>query len=144
MFAIFAAKAAGGTIGTVTVSGEAIVNVGATPIAGIRFNVDGTLDKNEDGAFSQIDAATDWIIPLSSVTKRTFHVSASLNASSGGGTLTGTLDSWIAMSTAPEWNVERLAGQGSGTSTWDLDVSISDDGGSTTLDTGLFEMDATI
>jgi len=137
-----------GSMGTVTVSGEAIADVNATPMVGVRFNTDGTIDKRTgtSGAptYTPIDTATDWIVPNSRASKRTFHVQATLNAESGGGTKLGTLSSWLEVSTAREWSIERLSGAGSGTSTWDLDIAISDDAGSTTLDTGLFEMDAVI
>ena len=137
------------TLGVVTVSGEIITKAGSNPVAGVRFNTDGTIDKltDVDGGtpvYAQIDSATDFIIPNVAVSKRTFHVQATLNAESGGGNKTGTLLSWLEISTAREWKIERPSGDGSGISAWDLDIEISDDGGSTTLDTALFELTASI
>ena len=33
--------------------------------SGIRFNTDGTVDKRENASYTQISAASDWIIPNS-------------------------------------------------------------------------------
>ena len=52
--------------GVVTLSGETIEHIVDDPFnaeVGIRFNADGTVDKNVGGSFSQIDSLTDWIIP---------------------------------------------------------------------------------
>jgi hypothetical protein len=38
---------------------------GSESQAGVRINADGTVDQNDDGVFSQIDSATDWVIPNS-------------------------------------------------------------------------------
>lgn len=126
----------------VTVSGEVIAGSDApTSIAGVRFNAGGTVEKYEDGLYSQIDAATDWRIPNTGGAK-TYHVRATENAQIGTGNRVGTLGSWIALSSSPEWTVEETtSGQ---SATWDLDIEVSDDGGSTTLDTGLFELTATV
>ena len=144
---IIAAIARAGT-GTVTVSGEPIATISATPFAGVRVASNGIISKIGgtvgSPTYTPVDTATDWIAPPGAAAKRTFHVQATLNAESGGGTKVGSLGSWIEITTNHDWTLERLAGAGSGTSTWDLDVEISDDGGSTTLDTGLFEIDAII
>jgi hypothetical protein len=128
----------------VTVSGEIIQSDDPTPEAGVRFNIGGTIDKNQGTSYSQIDAVTDWIIPNAAASKKTYHLRATLNAESGGGNKTGTLNTWLELVTTREWKIERLSGQGAGTSIWDLDIEISDDGGSTTIDTGLFELDSLI
>lgn len=55
-----------GNNGIVTLSGEAISSGGAGKDASLIINTDGTLDKSEDDVTTQIDSATDWIIPNSS------------------------------------------------------------------------------
>lgn len=58
-----------GTPGVVTLSGETIspptVGSGVPPRGEIVFRTDGTVDMIENGSTSQIDTATDWIIPNS-------------------------------------------------------------------------------
>ena len=139
----------GGLNAVVTVSGQTVIEVGSEPSAGVRFNTDGTVDSytNENGSsptYSQIDASTDWIVPNSAASDKTYHVRATLNSESGGGTKTGPLGVWLELNTNLLWFIERLSGAGSGTSEWDLDIEISDDGGTTTLDTALYQLSATI
>lgn len=55
--------AAVGSSGTITLSGETISDL-VTGSAYVQINADGTVDKY-DPTVSQIDAATDWIIPNS-------------------------------------------------------------------------------
>lgn len=101
---------------------------------GVRFNQDGTIDKNEGGAYFQIDSATDWIIPNGAASDKDYHVKCTDNNANlaGGSDSTG---SWL-----------QLTGVGGSDRQWyitnalaapkllDLTIEISDDGGSTTLD----------
>jgi hypothetical protein len=138
------AIAAHGRSGVVTLTNAVVSSDDPEPEAGVRFNIGGTIEKNEGGAYSQINGSTDWIIPNAAGTKKTYHLRATQSAQTGGGALTGTLNTWLELITTREWYIERLGPQGPGVSTWDLNISISDDGGSTTLDTALFEFDSNI
>lgn len=54
----------GGSV--VTLSGETVEHSVSSPsnaIAGIRFNADGTVDRVVGGTPTQVDSATDWVIP---------------------------------------------------------------------------------
>ena len=127
--------------GLVTVSGEIITNADfGTVLAGVRFNLSGIVERNIDGNRNQIDSSTDWIIPNSSSSgPREFHIRALQNATSGSGTRVGTLNVWELLTSSREWTIQK---SDSGIATWDLDIEISDDGGSTTLDTALYELTA--
>lgn len=48
----------------ITVSGESVsTSVAGSASANIRFMANGTVEKDENGATTQVDSATDWIIP---------------------------------------------------------------------------------
>lgn len=96
----------------VTLSGETVLTVDAVSpydtFVAFRFNTDGTLDKGTSingGAlnFSQIDSATDWIIP---------NDAASIDYDVRIVSITGTLTSlaaaentWIDLGTARTWTL---------------------------------------
>jgi hypothetical protein len=98
---------------------------------GVRFNSDGTKDEWNDGNLAQADSGTDWIIPNQGAAWATYHVKLdsfgpdSLHASSS------AVGSWLPISGVQWFMIETGAGSFSGSGT----VRISDDGGSTTLDT---------
>jgi len=128
----------------VTLSGQVVTNIDSpAPVsASIQIRSTGGVFRGLDGSYAQIDTATDWIIPNSAASgPGTYHVRATLNASSGTATRTGTLGSWLALTSDRTWELEKTA---IGTSTWDLDIEISDDGGSTTLSTALYELTAEV
>lgn len=103
----------------------------ATSYAGVRINADGTVDKREDGTYTQIDSATDYVIPNGAVTGserfRCTDNNANLDA---GSSATGT---WLA---APcEWFISNAAAP---IKNLDIDIEISILGDTTTDDTGNF------
>lgn len=136
------AKAIGGALGLVNLDQHVTTSTSTstgTTIAGFRFKLNGTLVRlnGVDGASvseTQIDADTDWIIPNEAAAFRTFHVKAEETAQTGGGTLSGALSSWIEINGDEDWTITRINAAGNGTSVWDLTFQISDDGGSTVLD----------
>ena len=129
----------------VTLSGEVITDADApAPVeVRVRFNSDGTVDRflSSVGTYQQRDSGTDWRIPNAGGTG-VFHVKAELNAQEGTGNRVGALSSWLALSSDREWTLEEPSS--SQTVTWDLDISISDDGGATTIVTALYELTAQV
>ena len=110
MFGLFAVLAAPGRPGTVTLSGETITEAD-TPVtalfSGMRVNSDGTIDKKtgDSGAggptYTQIDAATDYVIPNSASGGLKFKLSQN-----SGDTLdvsSDALDAYLPASGNPEW-----------------------------------------
>ena len=94
------------TGGVVTISGE--VGINHNPISqpaksGIRINADGTIDERLGDSYSQIDAATDWIIPNGAANSSYEFTATDNNANlDAGSDATGT---WAS---APlEWWVEE-------------------------------------
>lgn len=146
MSLFFQILSAGGSVGIVTVSGEVITDSQADPgpaDAAVRFKTDGTVEKYESFSYTQIDAATDWIIPNLAASKRSYVVKATELGQTGTGSRTGpTLGSWHALTTNREWKVSRTSGVGS--ATWDLTIEISADGGTTTLDSATYNLTATL
>ena len=66
MSLFFNIMTAAGLNDIVTVSGEGITDIQAgNARAALVFNTDGTVDKIEASTTTQIDSATDWIIPNS-------------------------------------------------------------------------------
>lgn len=134
----------GGPI-VVTVSGESLSHVvgnGNDATAGIRVMRDGTLEKVEGVVETQIDAATDWIIPNSKGFTG-YHVKFSkgaLDPAAAGG---DAIDTWHAIDTTVRtiWWTEF---SDDSTQSATLTVAISDDGGTTTLDSGTFPITLTV
>ena len=134
--------AVGGTSAVVTLSGESINGLdGTTSYAGVRINTDGTVDENVDAAYSQIDTATDWVIPNSFSSKKTYHVRATEDSWNSNGTRNGTMGSWLQLSSNREWYIENSI---VGNADWTITIAISDDGGSTTIDTGQYILSANV
>jgi len=128
----------------VTLSGQVVTNIDSpAPVsASIQIRSTGGVFRGLDGAYAQVDTSTDWIIPNSAASgPGTYHVRATLNSSSGTATRTGTLGSWEALTSTRTWELTKTS---TGTATWDLDIEISDDGGSTTLSTALYELTAQV
>jgi hypothetical protein len=107
-------------------------SVGDT-VSAIRFNSDGTLDEGDgvDGGavtYAQRQAATDWCIPNVKSTHDTYEVQAT-EVSYVDGTRSGTMGSWVDISTNPVWSITRPNAAGNGTSTWQVDFEIRKNGG---------------
>ena len=137
------ANAVGGA-GVVTVSDDTLSFVDGPAIgvmvSGVRFNIDGTVDQitGDTGAggpdYNQINSATDWVIPNSKNTG--YHIKI---VKDSGDALNGSgidpVGSWVALSSDRYWYYERgTTGSYSGTFT----ISISRDGGTTTIDSGSY------
>jgi len=117
-------------------------------LTGIHINSDGTVDQRSDNNVSdnivQIDSATDWVIP-NSISATTHYVRATQNSQTGGGTLSGTLNTWLALSTDRFWTIERAAVAGTGSSIWSLDIEIAtDSGGTNVVATGTYVLTSTL
>jgi hypothetical protein len=105
---------------TVKLSGEGVVGIA---IAGIRFNSDGTVDKNADGAYTQVDSATDWMTP-NAAAPGPYSIRATLDS---GDTPGGPeLGSWHALTSAREW---FLNSSGLGVLQCSLTIEISPNAG---------------
>lgn len=118
--------------GTVTVSGETVTSSGS---AGIRVNTDGTIDsrKGSGPTYAQIDASTDWIIPNSASGIKTYHVRLDINESNMHAS-SDSMNTWLEINTAREWWHVSSGLTRNGT------LRVSDDGGSTDLDTGTYSL----
>lgn len=127
------ALAAAAVVGVikVTLSGESgITDVQLTPgpaTVGVRINNDGTIDKLEAAAYTQIDAATDWLRP-NAASKTPYTVRCTDNNANleVGSSATG---SWLPLTSTYTWFVTQ---SGAGSKNLDITLEISDDGGSTT------------
>ena len=98
--------------------------------AGVRINADGTVDKREDATFTQVHANSDWIIPNSAASSA-YSVRCTNNgdALAAGSAATG---SWLNLGTTRLWYVEFTGVFGS--TSLDITIEISNDGGTTILD----------
>ena len=127
----------------VTLSGSSangISNLGS----GFRWNSDGTVDRTISGGspWTQNNASTDWIIP-NDAASGDYSIRFTENTSngfwqylSGGALVDGT--TWHSLSTTRTIYGNSTSGLNEGTC--ELQVAISDDGGSTILDTGQYNM----
>lgn len=123
---------------TVTLSGAVILGTGnPTGTAGLRVNSDGTIDRyrSQDGVWTQINASTDWIIPNSAASEKTYHVK--YYAATGTSPSGSPLNTWLNVSTNPAWTLTTGT-----TASYNGTLSISDDGGSTTLTSAVFALSA--
>ena len=103
---------------------------------GIRWMIDGTVDNYVS---VQQDAATDWIIPNSATSEASFVIRFTETGTTGPWAYTGiTPDgtTWYALST--QRNVLGHTTSGTVTATCTFTAEISDDGGSTILDSGSY------
>lgn len=133
------------TKGVVNLDGEGALGActwisNGTTTVGLRVNSDGTIDRHRNGAWAQIDASTDWIIPNSASSAKTYHVKGDWTGDSllAGSSATG---SWLPVSGNPYWLLrDTTADDGAKTGT--LTLSISSDGGTTTLDSATYAFSA--
>lgn len=139
-FAVLAARTASVTV---TVSGEfisdAAPNGTRTATAGVRVNNDGTIDKLIDTTYTQIDSSTDWRIPNGSGSG--YHVKFTKNVLDPAPT-GGTLDTWLSLSSSYLVYYDEATDDTENGGT--ITIEISDDGGSTTLDSANYPLTATI
>ena len=118
---------------------------GITATASITFNTDGTVDiARSHGTTSQLDIY-DWVLPNSTYSG-TYHIRATeQSAPTGSGTATGTIGSWLALTSNRSFGLSDTQSAGnSGTSASQYLIEISDDGGTTTIDSGVVNFSTTI
>lgn len=104
-------------------------------ITGVRFNSDGTVDRNQDSVYSQIDVATDWVIPNGAApgvySIRFTHLSGDVPSGASYGT-------WLDLTSSRElW----LNSFGLGALSGSIRAEISADGGSSVLDSGDYTLE---
>ena len=124
-----------GVPGVVTLSGETIspptVASGTPPRGEIVFRADGTVDKIENGATSQIDTATDWIFPNSRASDK-----YDLRYTSQSGDIftaeASAEDTWIDLGTDRIYTLTRIP---VGTSTNTVTFEIRNNAGTTVAST---------
>ncbi len=122
----------------VTVSGENVSVVHATGgQAGIEFNTDGTVDKNEDGPRTQVDVATDWIIP-NAAAPDDYQIFATVTAGVDPDVAqSDAIDTWLVLTSQRKWSVDAITDKTQKDCT--LDISIRK-GTGPTLDTGSYNL----
>jgi hypothetical protein len=76
-------------------------------ITGLRFNTDGTVDAEiEVVGYSQIDSATDWVIPNSAAGSE-YSVSYTALTGDAFTTAAAAEGSWVALSSNREWRLDN-------------------------------------
>lgn len=126
----------GQTFGVVTLSGETIEDRGGSArTAGIRFNTDGTVDKLERVTYTQIDAATDWIIPNDAALSE-YEVRYTGHSGEPFQEFAATENTWIAISAAREWKVINSSGGTTETANATFEIRRGSSGNA--LDTGAY------
>lgn len=96
-----------GSSADVTLSGEAVFDAdsgGAS--AGIYFRSDGTVDKKEGINVTQIDSATDWIIPNGAASS-SYEVRCTNITGDTWDTDAAAEDTWIALGSDRFWEIVR-------------------------------------
>ncbi len=133
MLPLLAALAASGGGAAVKVSGESITAIdGVAPYnttVAIRFNSDGTVDVREDldgvTTWSQIDAASDWIIPNEAGVSEAYDVGfTNLNTGGGGDfdTEAAAEDAFTVISGNPIWSYTSTIEQAPSSFTCDFRI----------------------
>ena len=139
--------------GTVVVSGETVSQVTTTNKAGIAFyggstsspDRRGEVWKIENTTYTQVDISTDWVRPTTSA-RADYSIKATITSDVGGdpgltagSSSTGT---WISMAFAAEidWFVQAASLNGADSKDVTLLIEISEDGGSTTEDSGSYRL----
>lgn len=127
----------------VTVSGHTVSSTSSSgnSTATIRFNADGTVDQDENGVTTQVDSATDWIVPNSAASSdyqiryTNFTGSALLSPPSAE-------DEWIDLSTDRNFSLFRFSGN-LGTSSCTFTIEIREGTGSV-LDSATYTLTAEV
>lgn len=117
---------------TVNLDGESITSSGS---AGFRVNTDGTIDsrKGAGPTYAQIDPDTDWIIPNFASGDKTYHIRYDViesNMDPG----SDLMNVWLEINVNREWWHITSGLTRNGT------LRVSDDGGSTDLDSGTYSI----
>lgn len=86
-----------------TLNGSLIRSTGGAPqLSGIRFNADGTVDSKKNAVYTQLTAATNWIIPNSGG-GGAYQVRFTDHSGTVFTTLAAAEDTWIDLSSDREW-----------------------------------------
>jgi hypothetical protein len=138
----------GTDMGTVTLTGDTTTETD-TPsgdlICGIEVRTDGTVyritgDTGGGGpVYNQSNSSTDWIIPNAASIKRTFHVKMDKNSGDTLNVGSAAEGSWIELTDTKSWWLEASTDQD-----YNGTLSISDDGGSTTLSSNTYIFDLNV
>lgn len=133
-----------GQSGVVTLSGELGVFGLDVDIVGIRFNTDGTVDKRIS-TYTQIDVATDWIIP-NTAANGSYEVMTDnwvdTGGSGGGFNAAAAAEGvWVALTANREWNVQAVGPDGADSSAMTFDAHIRFNGGAT-LSSGSYAIES--
>jgi hypothetical protein len=131
-----------GSSPSVTLSGASINDTdGVSATAGIRFNSDGTIDKNEGGVYSQIGSTTDWIIP-NGAASADYDVRYTTAASPNDFTAKAAAqNTWIDLGANREWSLTLSSPDTH--LTGDITFEIRNPGG-VTVATGVYSFTATV
>ncbi len=133
-----------GSGGVVTLSGR-IVTVEEeiiAAIAGVRVNSDGTVDKRESAVFTQIDSATDWIIP-NSAAPDDYEVRITnvvFNAGTGFFVSAAAEDVWIVLTSDREWSVRDTDSSAGGNKDTDFTIEIRKGSSGGAIETGAYTL----
>lgn len=131
-------------------SGETIQDsefTSGTADASVRVNTDGTIDKIEGITTTQIDSATDWVIPNSTASTVDHWVRATQNSQTGGGTTSGpALGTWWKVSGTGsanrEWKISSNFGAAE-SANWNITLAIATDASGTNIvATGTYDLTA--
>ena len=99
----------------VTLSGQTITDIQASPTdaqAKVIFNTDGTVDQNDAGVVTQIDAGTDWIIPNAAAGDGTgYEVGFTGTPTDAFTTEAAVEDAWVDLSTNRTWGYDTSSDQ---------------------------------
>ena len=93
----------------------------------VSFEGDGYLHYDANGGLSgTFNESTSWILPHERSVGGPFYVKAT-EFSYNDGTKSGTMGSWIDISTNPAWRITRPNVAGTGSSTWVITFELSVD-----------------
>ncbi len=145
---IAAAVGSGGA--NVTLSGEFITRIVTSPtnaLSSVIVNTDGTVDKFS-GSQSQIDSATDWIIPNSSAsTEYEVRITNVVWQSSGDGESFSSAfeveDTWKALTGNATWQITQSNDTGA-TKEVDFDLEIRLGSSGSAVATGAYTLRAVV
>ena len=124
---------------SVSVSGEIVYHLSLqTATAAVRFNADGTVQKRVGATYTQIDAGTDWIRPVSGASGDYQIRASKISGSDPHAALSDPLDTWLDLDAARQWGVTRSFTDHI-TSTLSIEIRLS---GTTTLASGSYTLTA--
>jgi len=134
--------------GVVALSGESVVDIKVDPTnatSGIRVNTDGTVDKQVAASYSQIDSATDWVIPnhLANTSYEVRITSVVWNQSGDGETFSpewAVAGTWKAVTADAEWGIVQAV-VGIKDVTFTLEIR---QGSGATIDTASYTLNADV